>query len=187
MLVVAEDEQLPVAAARAGDASAWDALFTRYQLPLYVYVFELLHHEQTALDVVQETFINATRYIRSLRDDSRFGSWLFSIAHQKCQQRWRKPRREEPLDESFSECSTEELLPVELLIRAEQEEEFMTLLNQLPEIHRSVLLLHFLEEFPLEEISRITNTSVGTVKSRLHYAKKSLRALLKERTHENAS
>jgi RNA polymerase sigma-70 factor (ECF subfamily) len=182
MLAVAEAEQLPVAQARDGDAAAWNALFRRYQLPLYVYVVELLHNEQTALDVVQETFINATRYIGSLRDDTKFGSWLFSIAHQKCQQHWRKPPREEPLDDSFVERATDELLPDDLLIRAEQQEEFMSLLSQLPEIHRSVLLLHFLEEFPLEEIARITNTGVGTVKSRLHYAKKSLRTLWIERT-----
>src|ERR1051325_10526115 len=101
MPIVAETEQLPVAAARDGDAAAWDALFRRYQLPLYVYVVELLHNEQAALDVVQETFINATRHIRSLRDDARFGSWLFSIAHQKCQQQWRRPQREQPLDDAF--------------------------------------------------------------------------------------
>src|SRR5688572_31471170 len=147
MPAVAELEQLPVAAARAGDAAAWDALFRRYQLPLYVYVMELLHNEQTALDVVQETFINATRYIGSLREDAKFRAWLFRIAHQKCQQHWRKPRREEPLEDSFHEMAGEELLPAELLIRAEQQEEFMSLLNQLPEIHRSVLLLYFLEDF----------------------------------------
>jgi hypothetical protein len=69
MLAVAEDEQLPVAAAREGDPGAWHVLFKRYQLPLYVYVFELVHHEQTALDIVQESFINATRYLRTLRED----------------------------------------------------------------------------------------------------------------------
>lgn len=184
MLAVAESEQLeqlPVAAAREGDAAAWDTLFRRYQLPLYVYVFELVRNEQTALDVVQDAFINATRHLRSLRDDTKFGSWLFSIAHQKCQQHWRKPHRTEPLDDDYEERAGEELLPGELLIRAEQEEEFMNTLNQLPEIHRSVLLLHFLEEFSLEEIARITGISLGTVKSRLHYAKKALRVLLDER------
>lgn len=182
MLAVAEDEQLPVAAARAGNSAAWDALFRRYQLPLYVYAYELLRQEQTALDVVQETFINAARHLASLRDDAKFGSWLFGIAHQKCQQHWRKPRRTEPLDDSFNELADEEPLPGELLIRAEQEEEFMTLLNQLTETHRSVLLLHFLEDFSLDEIAGVTGVGLGTVKSRLHYAKKSLRDLLAERT-----
>src|SRR6185436_1139479 len=182
MLAVAEDEQLPVAAAREGDPGAWSVLFKRYQLPLYVYVFELVHHEQTALDIVQESFINATRYLRTLRDDRKFGSWLFSIAHQKCQQHWRKPRREEALPETESLEFADEDHGRELLIRREQEEEFMRLLKELSEAHRSVLLLYFLEEFSLEEIATVTGTSVGTVKSRLHYAKKSLRTLLEERT-----
>jgi RNA polymerase sigma-70 factor (ECF subfamily) len=55
----------------------------------------------------------------------------------------------------------------------------MALLNQLSEAHRSVVLLHFLEEFPLDEIAEVTGVSVGTVKSRLHYAKKEMRKLLK--------
>ena len=80
MLVVAEREQLPVSQARAGEPAAWDALFHRYQLPLYVYVFELVHDEQASLDLVQETFIAAVRHISSLRDDAKFGSWLFGIA-----------------------------------------------------------------------------------------------------------
>jgi RNA polymerase sigma-70 factor, ECF subfamily len=181
MLAVPGDDQLPVAAARAGDPAAWDALFRRYQLPLYAYVFELLRQEQAALDVVQEAFINASRHIASLREDAKFGSWLFGIAHQKCAQHWRKPQRTEPLEDSFLEQPDDDPWPGELLIRAEQQEEFMSLLNQLPEIHRSVLLLHFLEDFPLDEIARITGVSVGTVKSRLHYAKKSLRELLTER------
>src|ERR1051325_4424789 len=182
MLAVAEAEQLPVAAARTGDAAAWDTLFRRYQLPLYAYVVELLHNEQTALDVVQETFINATRYLHSLRDDAKFGSWLFSIAHQKCQQHWRKPRREEPLDDNFAEYAAEDVLPGELLIRAEQQEEFMKTLQQLSKMHCSVLLLHFLEDFSLDEIATVTGVSLGTVKSRLHYAKKAMRVLLVERT-----
>src|SRR4051812_6957791 len=123
MLAVEEVEQLPVAAARAGDAAAWDALFRRYQLPLYVYAVELVRNEQTALDIVQETFINATRYLGSLRDDAKFGSWLFSIAHQKCQQHWRKPQRTDPLDEDFAETAGDEPLPAEVLIQAEQQEE----------------------------------------------------------------
>ncbi len=181
MLAVPGDDQLPVAAARAGEPAAWDTLFRRYQLPLYAYVFELLRQEQTALDVVQETFINASRHLATLREDAKFGSWLFGIAHQKCAQHWRKPQRTEPLDDTFLEHADDEPWPGEMLIRAEQQEEFMSTLDQLTEVHRSVLLLHFLEDFPLDEIARITGVGVGTVKSRLHYAKKSLRELIVER------
>jgi RNA polymerase sigma-70 factor (ECF subfamily) len=182
MLVVAEREQLPVAQAKAGEPAAWDILFRRYQLPLYVYVFELVHDEQTSLDLVQETFIAAVRHIGGLRDDAKFGSWLFGIAHQKCIQRWRKQNRAEVLLDEIPETPDEsENRPDDLLIRQEQEAGFMQLLNQLPLPQRSVLLLHFVEDFSLEEIAGITGTPVGTVKSRLHYAKKSLRKLLEEK------
>ena len=67
MLVVAECEQLPLQQAKAGEPEAWNALFRRYQLPLYVYVFELVRDEQTALDIVQETFIAAANVLAGRR------------------------------------------------------------------------------------------------------------------------
>ena len=181
MPVVAEIEQLPVLQAREGDTVAWDVLFKRYQLPLYVYAFELVHDEQASLDIVQETFINAVRHIDSLRDDGKFGSWLFGIAHQKCLQRWRKREREAAVLQELTDNSSEfEDSPDDLLILQEQEAKFMALLNQLPLPHRSVLLLHFIEDFSLDEIATVTGVALGTVKSRLHYAKKALRKLIEE-------
>jgi RNA polymerase sigma-70 factor (ECF subfamily) len=182
MLGVAEHEQLPVQQARAGEPAAWDTLVRRYQLPLYVYVFELVQNEQSSLDLVQETFIAAVKHIGSLRDDGKFGSWLFGIAHQKVIQLWRKRSGKEILFDEIPETPGEfENSPDDLLIRREQETEFMNLLNQLPLPQRAVLLLHFVEDFSLEEIARITETPPGTVKSRLHYAKKSLRKLLENK------
>jgi len=181
MLVVAEREQLPVADARAGNAEAWKTLFRRYRLPLYAYAFELVHDEQASLDIVQETFINAFRHLATLRDDEKFGSWLFGIAHQKCVQHRRRQGRETELREELlpeTEASTPG--PLETLLREEQEAEFMKLLGKLPWPQRSALLLHFIEGFSLEEIARITGTQLGTVKSRLHYAKHALRKLWEE-------
>jgi RNA polymerase sigma-70 factor, ECF subfamily len=181
MLVMAELDQLPVPQARAGDSAAWDILFRRYQLPLYVYVFELVHEEQASLDIVQETFINAVRYIGGLRDDGKFGSWLFGIAHQKWVQRWRKQVREEnALEELGADQPEFGSSPDEVLISQEQETEFMSLLKQLPLPQRSVLLLHFVEDFSIEQIAEISGAAVGTVKSRLHYGKKALRKLMEE-------
>lgn len=182
MPAVAESEQLPVQQAREGEPAAWEALFRRYQLPLYVYVFELVHNEQTSLDIVQEVFIAAARHIGGLREDDKFGSWLFGIAHQKVIQLWRKRGGKEVLFDEVPESPDEfESGPDDLLIRSEQEAEFMNMLNQLPLPQRSVLLLHFVEDFSLEEITRITGAQLGTVKSRIHYAKKSLRKLLEEK------
>lgn len=181
MLAVAGTEQLPVRQARCGDPQAWDALFRRYQLPLYSYVYELVRNEQLSLDIVQESFINATRYIGSLRDDARFGSWLFGIARQKVVRHWRKPNRTTPLEEGLHETEVDqEANPRDWLIRKEREEQFMTMLHLLPEAQRDVLLLHFLEDFSLEEIAAITEAPVGTVKSRMHHAKKALRKLVEQ-------
>ena len=144
MPAMAESEHLPVQQAREGDSSAWDTLFRRYQLPLYVYVFELVRHEQTSLDLVQETFIAATKYICGLRDDEKFGSWLFGIAHQKCLLHWRKKGGKEVLLEELPDSPDESQdSPDDGIIRREQEAEFMKLLEQLPLPQRSVLLLHF--------------------------------------------
>lgn len=85
-----------IAALRTGDESALHAVLTRYQTPLFTYAQELLHHETAALDLVQDTFITAHRHLTSLRDEARFGSWLFGIAHQKIIQHWRRAGREEP-------------------------------------------------------------------------------------------
>jgi RNA polymerase sigma-70 factor (ECF subfamily) len=178
MLVVTELEQLPVHEARTGDAKAWNALFKRYQLPLYTYVFELTHHEQASLDIVQESFINAVRHIDSLHQNDKFGSWLFGIAHQKCAQHWRRQRPDNiPLDEQDDLADAADD-PAEILISKEQEAAFMKILDQLSPPHRAVLLLHLVEDFSIDEIAAITGARPGTVKSRLHYARDALRKLL---------
>jgi RNA polymerase sigma-70 factor (ECF subfamily) len=182
MQVAREMEHLPVMEARAGDSDAWNVLLARFRLPLYAYVFELVREEQTSLDIVQESFINAARYIRSLRRDEKFGSWLFNIAHQKCVHHWRKqPRLWISLDAEEKEIAGGDPGPRELLIRKEQEEECRQLLSQLPLPQRAVLLLHFIEDFSMEEIAGITGAQIGTVKSRLHYARKAFRKLLEEK------
>lgn len=174
-----DTEQLPVAAARRGDPAAWDALFHRYQLPLYSYAYQLLHDEQACLDAVQETFVRAVRHLDALRDDDRVGGWLFGILRQQCLQHWRRSGRAEAAHQALAaEPAAPWEGPDELLIREEQSTAFYAGLDQLPPPHREVLVLHFLEDFPLDEIARITDTPVGTVKSRLHYAKRTLRERL---------
>lgn len=174
-----ETEMLPVRQAIAGDPGAWDQLFRRYQLPLYAFAVELVHDRQAALDIVQETFINATRHIASLRDPRNFGSWLFGIAHQKTVQRWRKQARETLGLEDFAAqppADTDD--PADLLIQKEDSEVFMRAVDALPPAQKAAVLLHFLEGFSLEEIAAITGAQVGTVKSRLFYGKQTIRKIL---------
>lgn len=175
-----------VNAARHHAPAAWDTLLKRHQLPLYTYVTELIRDDTAALDLVQETFAAAVRHIASLRADERFASWLFGIAHQKCVQHWRRTQRTDalfasaPPDDSAPEAwpDADAIDPRATLLRREQAEEFFALVEQLAPAHRSALLLHVLEDFSIEEIARITDVPVGTVKSRLHHAKRALRQLV---------
>lgn len=170
-----------VQAARRGDADAWDGLFQACQLPLYAFVIKMVRNESTTLDIVQETFIAATRHLGSLREDGRFLSWMFSIARQKCTAHWRRTRNEpDPTAEANDPEAVDDTLPGDLLLAAEQQELLQEHLARLPEPHREVVVLFFLEEFSLEEIAEITGSKVGTVKSRLHYAKKTLRQRLEK-------
>ena len=177
-----ENEPLPIQAAKDGESAAWQSLFRRFRLPLFVYVAELVQSREEALDIVQETFANASRYIGTLRDDSKFASWLFQISHQKCirylERRGQKASMELPLDEENQHLTSAESNPREWAIRKEDEEAFSRMLEQLPIAQRSVLLLHFVEDFSLEEIAEISRAPVGTVKSRMHHAKQTLRKLL---------
>jgi RNA polymerase sigma-70 factor (ECF subfamily) len=174
-----------VRAARGGDPRAWDVLLRERQLPLFAYVAELTRDREAALDIVQETFAGAVRHIGMLRDDSRFASWLFGIAHQKCMQHVRRSRRyderfaaTEDLPEDHADVGAED--PRDRLLREEQAAEFFALLEQLPPEQRAALLLHVLEEFSLEEIALITAVPVGTVKSRLYHGRRVLRQLVEE-------
>lgn len=179
------EPDLPVDAARRGSPEAWDALLRRYQLPLFTYVMDLVHHHATALDLVQESFLRATRHLQSLRDNARFGSWLFGIAHQQVIQYWRRrgrsPFSDEPVPEDTADTGTAPDLEA---IREEDASRLLLAIDHLPTAQRSVILLHFLEDFPLAEIAAITGASLGTVKSRLHYAKRALRQLLHPESSE---
>lgn len=185
-LVAAQLSHL-IQAARRHEAHAWDILLKQSQLPLYAYVAELIRDRHAAFDVVQETFVAAVRNIGSLRDDARFVSWLFSIAHQRCLQHLRRDRRSSDVF-ADGDGGTDEFVDPEIddaqtrLVRAENTEAFFSLVEQLPPSQRSTLLLHVLEDFPLEEIATITAVPVGTVKSRLHHAKRALRKLVENQT-----
>ena len=179
MPTLPESEPLPVAAARAGDLRAWARLLRRYQRPLFTFVHELVRQEAGSLDVVQETFVRAMRHLPSLRDDARFGSWLFGIAHQLCVQRARRAGREEGLGDLLAEVPDDSLpRPGDLLVRDEDAAGVFALLAELPEAQRAALTLHVLEDFSLEEIAAVTAVPLGTVKSRLHHAKRALRERL---------
>jgi RNA polymerase sigma-70 factor (ECF subfamily) len=182
---VSEPLHTLVQAARNNDRSAWDTLLRGYQLPLFAYANGLARDREAAFDIVQETFVRAVAHIGGLRDDARFGSWLFGITHQCCVRHFRSTRRQDALfaeegPEGMDGVAGNEPDPSVALLSAERAERLYALVDQLPLGQRSALLLHVIGDFSLEEIAEIGSVPIGTVKSRLHHAKRSLRDLIKE-------
>lgn len=176
-----------VQAARSHDHAAWNELLRDHQLPLFTYAAELIRDRSAALDVVQETFARAVKHLASLRDDARFTSWIFGIAHQLCLQHLRRSARtqarfvdvEAPLDE-FPDDDADD--PRQLLLNQEQFAALAVVLEQLPDAQRAALLLYVIEDFSIEDIAQISGVPAGTVKSRLHHARRTLKRLLE--SHE---
>jgi RNA polymerase sigma-70 factor (ECF subfamily) len=169
-----------VQGARNNDESAWDQLFRQYQLRLFAYASGLTGNREAAFDIVQETFARAVSHLPGLRDDAKFGSWLFGIAHQRCILHFRRTRREREIIDPESDAQGREggPDPRDALLSEEDAQALYALVDRLPLPQRSALLLHVLGDLSLEEIAAVAAVPLGTVKSRLFHAKRALRGLI---------
>jgi RNA polymerase sigma-70 factor (ECF subfamily) len=179
---VSETIPLLVHAARHNDEDAWDQLFRMHQLRIFTYALGFTRNRAAAFDIVQESFARAVTHVAGLRDDSRFTQWLFGIAHQRCIQHFRGAKRENALFDEAADIDGEpdpgNPDPFLALVTSEEARSLQALIEQLPAPQRSALLLHVLGEFSLEEIAEVSDVPVGTVKSRLHNAKRAMRAMI---------
>jgi RNA polymerase sigma-70 factor (ECF subfamily) len=157
----------------------------RYQERLYNTVFRLVDNAEDAHDVVQEAFLNAYQSLDSFKHDSRFFTWLYRIAINTAISLKRKQRSSlsieagrngeggvEPLDGSaFSR-------PGYALEQAEEERRIQSALNRLSPEHQAVLILKDIDGQKYEQMAKILQVPIGTIRSRLHRARAELRELL---------
>ena len=171
--------QLLILRYRSGDNEAFRELVALWEKPLFYYIRRLVKTEEDAWDVLQETWIRIIRGIGKLSNPESLPSWLYRIARNAAFNYTRDNRRLEQFDD-------EEIISAKIEPEGEQDfsaddaEAIHRGLQQLPAAQREVLTLFFLEEFSLKEISSITSVSIGTVKSRLYYAKKALHNIMKK-------
>jgi RNA polymerase sigma-70 factor (ECF subfamily) len=161
---------------RRGERGAVEELIRTWEGRLFYFIRRLVPREEDAWDALQETWMKAVRGIGKLQRPERLAPWLYSIARASAMDRLRAvyaAEREEPV-----ECEVLEQFPEEREPEFEDAERVHRGLGRISLPHREVLTLHFLEDFSIEEIAGILGVSAGTVKSRLHYAKRSLRAAL---------
>ena len=188
-LASAEDKAL-VTAAQDGNMAAFEELVMRHRDQLYARAFSILRNEDEAIDLTQEAWIKIWRRLDQFHGGSGFATWATRVVINLCLDHLRKKRRraEESIEQISEEAGgVERFLPAETrnpterLEQAELRERIDTGLHQLSAEHRAVLVLHAFEGLEYKEIARRVGCSLGTVMSRLFYARRRLAAVLNER------
>lgn len=170
--------ELLVVRCKQGDAAAMSELIEIWVNPLYYYIRRFELSEEESLDVFQDVWLRVLQRFRQLRKPAAFPAWLFKISRNIVISRIRKTSQFETVcsDDNLS-CIPQEQDDAQL--NGFTSWEIHESLDKLRVIHRECLVLHFIEGFSLREVSIILEIPVGTVKSRLYYAKRDLQRLLK--------
>jgi len=167
-------DQVLIVRCQVGDEPAFAELVERYNSRLTTFIQRLLQNTDGADDILQEVWFDVFKNITRLQNTAAFRGWLYRIARDRVAQRFR--RRKVPLVPLVDVAAAESSFDDEnLLALFPKLESALQTLN--PE-HNEVLVLRYLEELSYEEIAAVTRCPVGTVRSRLHYAKNALRVLL---------
>jgi len=157
---------------RDGERTAFEELFEMYQPRLKYYVRRLNSDGASIDDILQDIWLTVFKKINKLKDVRSFNVWLYRIARNKVYDGFRRKDR-------FIRLPEEDELPVsgrdEPVLDTNDVEKLHTALNKLKPYHREVLTLSFIEQMPYQSIADVVGCSIGTVRSRIFYAKQSLR------------
>lgn len=170
--------------ARAGDVSAFEALYRAYNDRIYNFARRVIGSPEDACDVTQETFIRAWNSLRSLRDDGTFCAWLHRIALNRCHDAMKQRKRRASVSiDGEQEGETIQIEddaagPEESLISGEVGDAVRRAVDSLIEDHRLVVTLHHIEGLDVESVADILELPRGTVMSRLSRAREALRRKL---------
>jgi len=190
----ADPDAEAVRRARTGDEGAFEHLVLSHQRRTFNVAYRILGDHDEALDLTQEVFIQAHRSLGQFRGEARFGSWLLAIAVNQCRNRlkhWQRRARSKhdslsaPIGEEGSDLQRELPDPGTTAAEALEGRQLEELVNEelkhVDEEYRTVLVLRELQGVAYEEIARMLEVPIGTVKSRLHRGRAELRELLRRR------
>jgi len=184
------DEVQLVARAREGDLTAYDDLIKRYQERIYATVYHMTSNHEDANDLAQEAFIKAFHALKSFKGGSSFYTWVYRIAVNKTINflKQRKNRSQMSLDDiDFNAEHDPDLValisdktPRRDIDLTELQEKLNIAMQKLSESHRLVVTLHDVQDLSHEEIAKIMGCNIGTVRSRLFYARQQLQGYLSD-------
>ena len=179
------EEMKMITGAIAGDEAAFNDLYRQYERLVYYIAYKYTKNDADAKDVVQETFLEVKRTIHTLQNPQAFKYWLNRITLSKCKNLFRKNRYinidcEQPIIQNSSIEERSYLIPHENSRNASDCQLIRKFINELSKGQREVLVMFYLDELRLEEIAGRLEIPVGTVKSRLSYARDALKEKVKK-------
>jgi len=181
---------------QAGDTEAFDELVTRYRTRVFGMIYNMVHSEQDAWDLAQDSFLKAWRSIKRFRGRSSFYTWIYRIVMNVTIDWLRKKQIKgagtefddaiqlRQVDPASKTVPKTEALPYETMERDEIRVRIDKAIAQLSSEQRAVILMKEIEDMQYHEIAEALGCSIGTVMSRLFYARKKLQTLLRD-VYEN--
>jgi RNA polymerase sigma-70 factor (ECF subfamily) len=181
---------------QAGNTEAFDQLVTRYRTRVFAMIYNMVHNEQDAWDLAQDSFVKAWKSIGRFRGRSSFYTWIYRIVMNVTID-WLRKKQVKGAGAEFNDAiQLKEIepasrtlpkadpLPHERMEQSEIRARIDNAIAQLSPEHRAVILMKEIEEMQYHEIAEALGCSIGTVMSRLFYARKKLQNLLKD-VYEN--
>ncbi|UJL46612.1 RNA polymerase sigma factor SigW [Virgibacillus sp. NKC19-16] len=173
---------------KKGDQSAFEDVIALYQDKIYRHCFRMIGNTHEAEDIAQEAFIRAYVNIQSFDDRRKFSTWLYRIATNLTIDHIRKRKPDYYLDDKikgtegldmYSQLTSRDPSPGEQVESQELQRSIHQEILRLPPKYRSIIILRYLEEFSLQEISDTLDIPLGTVKTRIHRGREALRRKLR--------
>ena len=186
-LTAVSDREL-VATAVSGLEGSFEELVRRYQRPISAYVYRMVGNYESALDLTQEIFIKVYSSLRRYREEFKFSTWIYKIAHNSAVDHLRRnTTREQSLvvgpegDQFDLPVESDCLSPEQESERKERRGEIESVVRALPANYRELIILRHSQDLSYEEIVEVTGLPLGTVKNRLFRAREMMREQFVER------
>jgi len=163
-----------------GDAAAFGELYDIHVDLIYRHIYYRVGNTSDAEDLTQQVFINAWKAIgRFRKKSSPFAAWLMTISRNALIDFYRARKDKVSLDDDYDKVS-DETGPAQVAEKLSERRELMKFIARLPEDHREVILLRFIEDYSFGEIAAALGKSEGAVRVTLHRALKKMRSLMEE-------
>ena len=179
-----EDERLALRC-RLGEPAAFAELVETMERPLMYFARSIVHNDEAALDVLQAVWLTAFRELRRLDEPAALRSWLYRVTRGHAVDFVRRDVARASVERVLAE-DVEEVAPrsEEPRFNAEDAAALHRSLGTLDVRHREVLVLHFLEDMPVDQVAAVVGCPPGTVKSRIYHAKRALKEALGRQGHD---